>query len=188
MLFAHLENRPREERIRDIVREAVDIEKEFLTDALPVSLIGMNEGLMRQFVLSSCSESALTIMSRYIEFVSDRLLVSLGFGRMYNSVNPFEWMENISLQAKGNFFERRVSEYQKAGFSCSDNSSGGEEARQGRGNGSVEHYVPLDFSSLNLEADKASAKSGTSTPIAQGTSTIGGGRGFKEGFTVDADF
>ena len=77
----------------------VNLEKEFVTDALPVKLIGMNSDLMCQ----------------YIEFVADRLLVELGCPRVYNSTNPFDFMEMISLQGKTNFFEKRVAEYQKAG-------------------------------------------------------------------------
>lgn len=79
--------------------EAVEIEKEFLTDALPVNLIGMNADLMAQ----------------YIEFVADRLLSSLGNSKIYNVENPFPWMDMISLQGKTNFFEKRVGDYQKAG-------------------------------------------------------------------------
>ncbi len=79
--------------------DAVVIEKEFVTDALPVSLIGMNAELMCQ----------------YIEFVADRLLVALGLQKQYNATNPFDFMEMISLQGKTNFFEKRVAEYQKSG-------------------------------------------------------------------------
>jgi ribonucleoside-diphosphate reductase beta chain len=78
---------------------AVEIEKEFVTDALPVRLIGMNS----------------TLMCQYIEFVADRLLVSLGCNKHYNATNPFDFMELISLQGKTNFFEKRVAEYQKSG-------------------------------------------------------------------------
>ena len=85
--------------IHRIIAEAVDIETEFVTNALPVELIGMNAGLMRQ----------------YIEFVADRLLVSLGAAKLYNVANPFPWMEMISMQGKTNFFEKRVGEYQKSG-------------------------------------------------------------------------
>jgi ribonucleotide reductase beta subunit family protein with ferritin-like domain len=77
----------------------VEIEKEFICDALPVSLIGMNAKLM----------------SQYIEFVADRLLVALGYPKHFKATNPFEFMEMISLQGKTNFFEKRVGEYQKAG-------------------------------------------------------------------------
>jgi ribonucleoside-diphosphate reductase beta chain len=86
-------------KITRIIAEAVDIEIEFVTSALPVSLIGMNSILMEQ----------------YIQFVADRLLVALGASKIYNVVNPFPWMEMISMQGKTNFFEKRVAEYQKAG-------------------------------------------------------------------------
>jgi len=85
--------------IHRIISEAVEIESEFVTSALPVELIGMNAGLMRQ----------------YIEFVADRLLVSLGASKLYDVTNPFPWMEMISMQGKTNFFEKRVGEYQKSG-------------------------------------------------------------------------
>ena len=85
--------------IHRIISEAVEIETEFVTSALPVELIGMNAGLMRQ----------------YIEFVADRLLVSLGASKLYDVTNPFPWMEMISMQGKTNFFEKRVGEYQKSG-------------------------------------------------------------------------
>lgn len=99
LMFSHLINKPTEARIKDIIKEAVAIEQEFLTDALPVSLIGMNCKLMRQ----------------YIEFVADRLLVELGCTKVWNVENPFDFMENISLEGKTNFFEKRVGEYQKSG-------------------------------------------------------------------------
>ncbi|KAG0172107.1 Ribonucleotide-diphosphate reductase (RNR), small subunit [Apophysomyces sp. BC1015] len=99
LLFGHLRNLPSHECVRDIIIEAVTIEKEFLTDALPVNLIGMNSNLMCQ----------------YIEFVADRLLVALGLPKHYNSTNPFDFMDLISLQGKTNFFEKRVSDYQRAG-------------------------------------------------------------------------
>ncbi len=88
-----------ENRIRSIISEAVDIEKDFVTSALPVKLIGMNDKQM-------CD---------YIEFVADRLMVALGCPPIYNAENPFPWMEMISMQGKTNFFEKRVGEYQKAG-------------------------------------------------------------------------
>lgn len=99
LLYSHLVNRPSSDIIERIITEAVAIEKEFLTEALPVSLLGMNAKLMCQ----------------YIEFVADRLLVALGLPKSYNSTNPFDFMENISLAGKTNFFEKRVSDYQKAG-------------------------------------------------------------------------
>lgn len=95
----HLINKVPKARITEILIEALDIEREFITESLPVSLIGMNAKLMTQ----------------YLEFVTDRLLVELGCARVYNSTNPFDFMDMISLQGKTNFFEKRVSEYQKAG-------------------------------------------------------------------------
>ena len=87
------------DKVQEIITNAVEIEKEFVTDALPVKLIGMNSDLMGQ----------------YIEFVADRLLVELGNERVYNASNPFDFMDMISIQGKTNFFEKRVGEYQKAG-------------------------------------------------------------------------
>lgn len=98
LLYSMLENKLPKEQVESIIRDAVVNEHEFVTDALPVSLIGMNAKLMCQ----------------YIEFVADRLLISLGYDKIYNSSNPFDFMEMISLQGKTNFFEKRVSEYKKA--------------------------------------------------------------------------
>ncbi|KZP12135.1 hypothetical protein FIBSPDRAFT_836677 [Athelia psychrophila] len=98
MLFGLLRKRPHPDTVQRIISDAVIIEQEFLTDALPVGLIGMNAKLMRQ----------------YIEFVADRLLVSLGNDKLYHSTNPFDFMDMISLQGKTNFFEKRVSDYSKA--------------------------------------------------------------------------
>jgi len=98
MIYRHLINKLPQEKIIEIINEAVTIEKEFVSDALPVELIGMNSKLM----------------SQYIEFVADRLIFALGYQKFYNSQNPFEWMEMISLQGKTNFFEKRVGDYQKA--------------------------------------------------------------------------
>ena len=95
----YLKNKLPNETVVGIIKDAVEIEKEFVTDALPVKLIGMNADLMTQ----------------YIEFVADRLLLELGCEKQYNAENPFDFMEMISLQGKTNFFERRVSEYSKAG-------------------------------------------------------------------------
>ena len=95
----HLVEKLPKEKVMEIIIDAVAIEKEFVTDSLPVKLIGMNSDLMGQ----------------YIEFVADRLLVELGNQRVFNTVNPFDFMEMISLQGKANFFEKRVGEYQKAG-------------------------------------------------------------------------
>ncbi|KAF2773175.1 hypothetical protein EJ03DRAFT_324217 [Teratosphaeria nubilosa] len=99
LLFSHLRNKPAKEVVEKIIVEAVGIEQEFLTDALPVALLGMNANLMCQ----------------YIEFVADRLLLALGNSKYYNATNPFDFMENISLAGKTNFFEKRVGDYQKAG-------------------------------------------------------------------------
>ncbi|XP_013788655.1 ribonucleoside-diphosphate reductase subunit M2 B-like [Limulus polyphemus] len=99
LLFSHLVNKPSKERVVEIIKEAVKIEQEFLTDALPVALIGMNCQLMKQ----------------YIEFVADRLLLELGCDKVYNGENPFDFMEHISLEGKTNFFEKKVGEYQKCG-------------------------------------------------------------------------
>ena len=99
LLYSMLDNKLPKSEIQDIVTQAVEFEKEFVTDALPVSLIGMNAELMTQ----------------YIEFVADRLLVALGNEKHYGTSNPFDWMELISLQGKTNFFEKRVGDYQKAG-------------------------------------------------------------------------
>lgn len=98
LLFSMLLNKPPTARVYEIVTHAVEIEKEFITDALPVELIGMNSALM----------------SQYIEFCADRLLRSLGVDAYYNTPNPFDWMTMISLQGKTNFFERRVADYSKA--------------------------------------------------------------------------
>ena len=95
----HLQQRLSKKTVEHIIMDAVEIEKEFVTDALPVNLIGMNAKLMQQ----------------YIEFVADRLLMELGNEKVYNATNPFDFMEMISLQGKTNFFEKRVAEYQKAG-------------------------------------------------------------------------
>jgi len=97
-----------ENKIRQIISEAVAIEKEFIVDALPVSLIGMN-----------CE-----LMATYIEFVADRLLIAFGCAKMYDAENPFPWMEMISMQGKTNFFEKRVGEYQKAGVMKSGSTLG----------------------------------------------------------------
>lgn len=99
LMYKHLVNKPSVATVTGIIKDAVKIEQEFLTDALPVALIGMNNALMKQ----------------YIEFVADRLLVELKCPKVYNSENPFDFMELISLEGKTNFFEKKVGEYQKAG-------------------------------------------------------------------------
>ncbi len=95
----HLLNKVSKDRIKEIIISALNIEREFITESLPVSLIGMNAKLMTQ----------------YLEFVTDRLLLEFGCEKEYNATNPFDFMEMISLEGKTNFFEKRVSEYQKAG-------------------------------------------------------------------------
>lgn len=107
LLFSHLKRRPHPDTVLHIVAEAVVIEQEFLTDALPVGLIGMNAKLMCQ----------------YIEFVADRLLIALGGEKHYNATNPFDFMDMISLQGKTNFFEKRVSDYSKAGVTATSTSA-----------------------------------------------------------------
>ena len=99
LLYGMLRHKLSEERVFEIVRGAVDGEKRFITEALPVELIGINSALM----------------SQYIEFVADRLLLALGYGKAYHTPNPFEWMVLISLQGKTNFFEKRVGEYSVSG-------------------------------------------------------------------------
>jgi ribonucleotide reductase beta subunit family protein with ferritin-like domain len=99
MLYKKLENQLPQERVQHIIEDSVNIEKDFVSKALPVSLIGMNADQM----------------CKYIEFCADRLLQSLGVAKIYNTANPFDWMNLISLQGKTNFFEKRVGEYSKAG-------------------------------------------------------------------------
>ena len=103
----HVTNKLGDEKVIEIIKDAVEIEKEFVTDALPVKLIGMNADLMCQ----------------YIEFVADRLLSELGCPKIYGATNPFDFMEMISLQGKTNFFEKRVGEYQKAGVMKKEESN-----------------------------------------------------------------
>jgi ribonucleotide reductase beta subunit family protein with ferritin-like domain len=101
LLYSYLEHKLPEERVYEIISEAVECEERFVNGALPYNLIGMNAVLMNQ----------------YVRFVADRLIYSLGYPKLYNAQNPFEWMELISLTGKTNFFERRTSEYQKQGVS-----------------------------------------------------------------------
>ena len=103
----HLVNKVPKDRIREIIVDALKIEREFITESLPVSLIGMNAVLMTQ----------------YLEFVADRLLVELGCDREYNTTNPFDFMDMISLQGKTNFFEKKVAEYQKSGVMNTDSDA-----------------------------------------------------------------
>lgn len=102
----YLVNQLSKKMVREIITDSVEIEKEFVTNAIPVKLIGMNAELMCQ----------------YIEFVADRLLLELGNEKIYNATNPFDFMEMISLQGKTNFFEKRVAEYQKAKIMNNDDS------------------------------------------------------------------
>lgn len=103
----HLINKVSKSRIKEIIIDALNIEREFITESLPVSLIGMNAKLMTQ----------------YLEFVADRLLVELECERVYNTSNPFDFMDMISLQGKTNFFEKKVAEYQKAGVMNTDSEA-----------------------------------------------------------------
>jgi len=111
LLYSHLQRKLSQERVFEIVCQAVSIEKEFVTESLPVSLIGMNEKLM----------------SQYIEYVADRLLVELGCEKFYKAKNPFTWMEIISLDGKTNFFEKRVGDYQKANVMSSTKLGDGKQ-------------------------------------------------------------
>ena len=98
-MFRKCKSKPTQEKVVEIVREAVEIEKEFITESIPCALLGMNSDLMKQ----------------YIDFVADRLLVQLGYDKIYKVENPFPFMENISINNKTNFFENRVSEYNMSG-------------------------------------------------------------------------
>jgi len=103
LLYGMLQNKLPDECVHHMIRGAVDVERKFICDALSCDLIGMNNDLM----------------TKYIEFVADRLLTALGHPKIYHASNPFDWMELISLQGKTNFFEKRVGEYQKAGVMAS---------------------------------------------------------------------
>jgi ribonucleoside-diphosphate reductase beta chain len=98
-LYEEIEKKVPRAKVHKIIREAVKIEKQFITEALPCHLVGMNDKLMAQ----------------YIEFVADRLSTQLGYGKIYSTVNPFDFMERISLEGKDNFFEKRVTSYAKSG-------------------------------------------------------------------------
>lgn len=108
LLYSMLQNKLSQAEVQQIITDAVAIEKEFITDALPVELIGMNAKLM----------------GRYIEFVADRWLAELGYDKVYNTSNPFDFMEMISLQGKTNFFEKRVGDYQKSGVLSNKETQG----------------------------------------------------------------
>lgn len=116
LLYSKIVNRLSEKAIHELIGDAVAVEIEFITESLPVALIGMNNDLMTE----------------YIKFVADRLLYSLGYNKLYDARNPFEWMEMISLQGKTNFFEKRVGDYQKAGVMASlgRGSSGGSDVAE----------------------------------------------------------
>ena len=118
LLFSHLNNRPSKQAVQDVITEAVAIEQEFLTEALPCALLGMNATLMKQ----------------YIEFVADRLLLALGNQKYYKATNPFDFMESISLAGKTNFFEKRVGDYQKAGVMASTNKKEVKEGQEEKKN------------------------------------------------------
>ncbi len=116
----YIQDKPSKERILELVKEAVELEQEFITEALPVSLIGMNSDMMKE----------------YINFVADRLLRTLGYEEHYGAKNPFDWMELISMQGKTNFFEKRVAEYQKAGVM---------QSTKGEGGNAFEFSMSMDF-------------------------------------------
>merc|ERR1711970_224603 len=99
LVYGMLEHKLPKDVVQNIIRGAVEVERKFICESLSCDLIGMNSELM----------------TRYIEFVADRLLTALGHSKLYGASNPFDWMELISLQGKTNFFEKRVGEYQKAG-------------------------------------------------------------------------
>lgn len=119
LMFKHVQQKPSQDRVREIIREAVKIEQEFLSVALPVSMLGMN-----------CKD-----MCQYIEFVADRLLGELGVQPIFLSKNPFKFMDLISLQGKTNFFEKRVGEYQKNAVKAADK----DDTKQ------VEFSLDVDF-------------------------------------------
>jgi ribonucleoside-diphosphate reductase subunit M2 len=111
LIYKLMKHKLEDEMVHDIIRGAVDAEKDFICDALPCALIGMNAAQMTE----------------YIQFVADRLLTALGHPKLYNTANPFDWMELISLQGKTNFFEKRVGEYQKKGVMASLDAQPGAE-------------------------------------------------------------
>jgi ribonucleotide reductase beta subunit family protein with ferritin-like domain len=111
LLFSKLQKKPKKAKIIELIKEAVEIEQEFITEALPCKLIGMNAKLMKQ----------------YIEFVADRLIVQIGYPKIYNSANPFDFMEMISLEGKTNFFEKRVGDYSLSNNDKSEDCFGADE-------------------------------------------------------------
>jgi ribonucleoside-diphosphate reductase subunit M2 len=108
LLYSLLDHKLPQDAVYEMIEGAVEVERKFICDALPCGLIGMKSELMME----------------YIKFVADRLLLSLGYEKLYQAVNPFDWMELISLQGKTNFFEKRVGEYQKSGVMASLNEGG----------------------------------------------------------------
>merc|ERR1719353_2129385 len=110
LIYKLMKHKLSDETVNEIIQGAVDCERKFICDALPCSLIGMNQEMM----------------TTYIQFVADRLLSMLGHPMLYNVANPFDWMELISLQGKTNFFEKRVGEYQKKGVMASLDSDAGQ--------------------------------------------------------------
>jgi ribonucleoside-diphosphate reductase subunit M2 len=112
LMYKLMKHKLSDETVHEIMRGAVEVEREFICDALPCGLIGMNADQMTQ----------------YIKFVADRLLTALGHPMLYNVQNPFDWMELISLQGKTNFFEKRVGEYQKKGVMASLDTGAAEAA------------------------------------------------------------
>ena len=111
LLLSKLQKKPKKAKIVELIKEAVQLEQEFITEALPCKLIGMNAKLMKQ----------------YIEFVADRLIVQLGYPKIYNSANPFDFMEMISLEGKTNFFEKRVGDYSLSNNDKSEDCFGADE-------------------------------------------------------------
>lgn len=107
----YVDNKLTENRIKEIFIDAVKIEQEFISESLPVSLIGMNSDLMKQ----------------YIEFVADRLLINLGYNKIWNTANPFPWMETIAIEGKTNFFENRVGSYQRPGVKIGEDGTTGND-------------------------------------------------------------
>jgi ribonucleoside-diphosphate reductase beta chain len=108
LIYSMLQTKLDKQVIYEIVKEAVEIEKQFINEAIPCAMIGMNA----------------TLMSQYIEYVADRLIVQLGYDKIYNSTNPFDFMQLISMEGKTNFFEKRVSEYSLAGIGSGETNSG----------------------------------------------------------------
>ncbi|KAI8867200.1 hypothetical protein GQ42DRAFT_127067, partial [Ramicandelaber brevisporus] len=129
LLFSLLEHKPSGDTVRRIITEAVAIEQEFWVDALEVSVIGLNAASMNM----------------YIEFVADRLLIALGCDKVYGTPNPFDWMELISLQGKTNFFEKKVSEYQKAGVMAGASRGTGSGDSDEAGSGLHSFRLDEDF-------------------------------------------